>query len=72
MKISKKLYEDIARIFYSRKERILQNMDPDRVNRELNTLYAVAFDLSEYFKNDNGRFDRQKFMKACGYENIML
>lgn len=50
MKTSKRLYEDIAEIFYSRKERILQNMDSDRVNRELNTLYAVAFDLSEYFK----------------------
>jgi hypothetical protein len=29
-------------------------------------LASIAHDLANYFETDNARFDRAKFLKACG------
>ena len=32
------------------------------------TLDQIASELADYFEQDNPRFDRDKFIKACGIE----
>lgn len=32
------------------------------------TILDIVSDLSDYFASDNERFDRGRFMKACGIE----
>lgn len=31
------------------------------------TVEEIAFDMADIFAKDNPRFDREKFLKACGF-----
>jgi len=58
MSVSKKDFEAIAKIIgeYSW-------VSPD-------TFEGLANDLADYFKTQNHLFDRRRFMKACGYDEV--
>ncbi len=52
---SKKDYEAVAGL-----------LDSMRGDYDAVTLEAVADGLAEYFGQDNARFDRERFIEACG------
>ena len=31
---------------------------------------SIALDIAAYFKGENPRFDKDKFLKACGLEDV--
>jgi len=57
--MSTKNYVEIARIFAG-DYAIAENDDARRA------VVGLALSLSDYFKRDNPRFDRVRFLKACG------
>lgn len=50
---------------------IATNARLDAVNRNstdgIEAVYGMALDMSDYFATDNPRFDRAKFLAACGF-----
>jgi len=38
----------------------------DKAGRDVS--YEIASELADYFENDNPRFDRLRFLEACGFE----
>lgn len=67
----KKDYELIASSLHRCKMVNCQQLEGNRVKREAKNamLRLVATDLATTLKDDNPRFDRQKFMKACGLDS---
>lgn len=55
MSLSRKDYEAIAEILM-------------HSNKFETPHYFIANELSTYFASENGRFDKARFMKACGVE----
>lgn len=60
--MSRKDYIEVADII--RVQNDLATTDPER-----GQLTRIARDLAGFFARDNGRFDRQKFLSACGITN---
>lgn len=54
--MTQKDYELIARVLSTTKE----------LGYEQPTIYRIAFDLADALALTNARFDRVKFLKACG------
>lgn len=61
---SRKHYKAIAKII--NEEKICLDADPDTCSLAINVVSDIASDLAVYFQQDNPRFDRKKFMTACG------
>ena len=61
--MTKKHYEAIASI-------IECNTMGQHVTTPGKILDNIAEDLADYFATDNPRFDRDKFMIACGFDHI--
>ena len=59
MAMSRKDYNKVAEILAT------ANINADH-EAATNTLMNVASDLALYFKQDNARFDRSRFLTACG------
>ena len=59
--MSRKTYIEAAAILAG--ERALARDDHER-----RTIDNIARSLADMFKQDNGRFDRQRFYAACGME----
>lgn len=64
---SRKDYIAIARAIEAERNRIRQSMDPSQhsVGMLIGT-QAIAEELCRVFAQDNPRFDRRKFLDACG------
>lgn len=63
MATSKKDYEAIAAIFADQ-----TTADPTNTNSPEQTMRLVlARQLATYFEQDNPRFDRSRFMRACNF-----
>ncbi len=63
MSMTRKDFEAIASIIKEFK----QNIDPHLLTT--NTyINMMVRDLSNYFKQSNSAFDKERFMKACGYD----
>lgn len=61
--MTKKDYIKIAKIIaYNREHRRLDQEEASRI------IYSLALDMSQMLHNDNPRFDRDKFMSACGFD----
>lgn len=65
--MTRKHYERIAAVIAIRVNRA-SAMDPNRVDvgARISEIYSVANALANTFREDNARFDRETFMKACG------
>lgn len=48
-------------------EIIKKNNTKEKVSARLVCL-DIAYDLQKHFAKDNSRFDRVKFIRACGFE----
>ena len=61
--MTRKDFETIAKII----KNIKDNIDP---NLMMTNIYFkdMVDNLSDYFKQSNSAFDKERFMKACGYE----
>lgn len=57
--MTKKHYEAIANIIVSQY---------DNANINDYGRYRIACELADYFASDNPRFDRARFLEACGVE----
>jgi hypothetical protein len=55
--MTKKHYEAIASIIANK----VKNPSHNKI-----TLYVVATEMSHYFQNDNPKFNRARFLTACG------
>lgn len=68
--MTKKDYELIAGALW-RSDRALQLKDKDKVKRAARTemMRLIATDLCATLANDNPKFDRSRFLKACGIED---
>ena len=62
--MTKKHYEAIASKI--NKERLLRL--EKKQTGALASLYFLSKDLADYFVQDNPRFDRARFLQACGIE----
>lgn len=62
--LSKKHYEAIAVII----EKYKSGVSGPVVSADVFQIFAdnLCQDLADYFKQDNPRFDRERFLKACG------
>jgi hypothetical protein len=62
--MTKRHFEAIARIFALRAGFDMSTIDYDN---GYNTAVArLANDMADYFETENPRFDRDRFMEACG------
>lgn len=57
-KMTKKHYKAIAKILFN----------GNRDDKYAFVIYPIMQDLANYFAQDNPRFDRERFLEACGYE----
>jgi len=57
--MTKKHYEAIAEVIND----VIRPYDERAVQ---NLVYDVTNDLADYFESDNPRFDRDRFLTACG------
>ncbi len=57
--MTKKHYQAIAVILLHHKKCIDSGFEPKQ---------TIAHDLADYFTTDNPRFDRSRFLEACGIE----
>ena len=72
--MTKKHYEAIARILADVLEHEQDDFDPQAHGVNFTTYYYiqdVARQLAEYFASDNPRFDRARFLSACGVERCL-
>lgn len=58
--LTKKHFEGIARIINAKQVTMTEKAAKD-------ALYVIAYDLGTYFKQQNERFDHERFMEACGF-----
>jgi len=56
--MTRKHFEAIAKV--------LANYNCDSVASQADTIDCVAHTLAQYFKQDNPRFNKALFLKACG------
>ena len=63
---SKKHFEAIAKIVRDAKTDLKSAPNATVARDEVHAM--IAEDLSEYFASQNPRFDRSRFLKACGLE----
>ena len=61
--MTKKHYEAIAKVIYNR----VVLCEGNKI--VLAGLYYTTVDLANYFAKENPRFDRRRFLKACGIES---
>ncbi len=59
--MTRKDYIAFAKIIRAHRERWL-----DEDCGECPPILAIADDMADLFSNDNPRFDRQRFLQACG------
>lgn len=64
MSMSKKDYVAIAAILKCKIENASAADEPTKLYR--NGVISTAFDLAGYFAASNDKFDRARFLKACG------
>lgn len=65
--MSKKHYEAIASLLKQRRDNEAGSRAQGAGTRAaVATIDAVALDLAGYFAADNQRFDKSRFLKACG------
>ena len=64
--MTKKHYEAIASIL----ERMHPDEDSLSYQYELSRFTELAERLADYFATDNPRFDRVRFLTACGIEQV--
>lgn len=60
--LTKKHFEGVARVI--RGKVIGCPKDSDRYAQA----YTIAYDLAVMFKDENDRFDHDRFMEACGFD----
>lgn len=60
---TKQHYEAIAKII---KQEIEWSESYQTEGVRTNTCKHIALDLAQYFESDNPRFDRKRFLEACG------
>jgi hypothetical protein len=67
--MTKKDYIKFAKMIAEEKERIVRD-EPMLDTRELLTdeLLTVSHKIARLFADDNSRFDRSRFLRACGLE----
>lgn len=63
--MTRKHFEAIANAI--RQHRELCSEKPKR-NAGLATLESLAWDIAGFFEGENPRFDRARFLRACGVE----
>ncbi len=72
MPCSKKDYVAIAAIFHSEQERVMPQDKTETglaVHRALEAKrYLLTARIADYFAANNPRFDRSRFLKACGIQ----
>jgi hypothetical protein len=61
--MTRKDYEAIA-------ERIAQNAEKYQYDRGADIVAEIAEDLAEIFADENPRFDRDRFIDACGVYSL--
>lgn len=68
MSLSRKNYEAVARILKTEVDALAARtrISDDSVWEVETVLAALSHDLANYFETDNARFDRAKFLAACG------
>jgi len=69
MSMSRKDYEAAAEVI-ANAMKYADEKTPVRRTETVNTLREMASGLSSMFGRDNGRFDRDKFMTACGLGTV--
>ena len=60
-KFSHKHYEEVAKLFDN-----FSIIGGRSINREIKLLRLVISDFANMFEKDNEKFDRARFIKACG------
>lgn len=63
-----KHFKDIAKIIRKPVQEIDNEFSYENQELPRVILIQLACDLADYFKGENPRFDKDKFMKACGIE----
>lgn len=64
--MTKKNYEAIAQTISDEFEATMSKSSPDFIRGAAYGVEETAKSLADYFKRDNPRFDREKFLAACG------
>lgn len=65
---SKRDYTKIASVIKDERTRITRSIHSDVVVTVGASTRRVANALADYFQEDNPRFDREKFLHACGLQ----
>lgn len=65
--LTRKHYHSIAEIFKQNLEEI-KPIDSMLAQYGWACIACVAEELADYFEKDNPRFDRDRFLEACGVE----
>jgi hypothetical protein len=59
-------YEAIAEMVYDQHQEANQFFDESMRGIAIGIVRHMATSLADYFAKDNPRFDREKFLEACG------
>lgn len=63
--MTKKHFEAIARIIKSQRDDLVS--EQPACGDAYNVLIATAANMADYFASENPRFNREKFLTACGF-----
>lgn len=64
--MTKKHFEAIAQTLRDEFEATLPSADPEFIRGAAYALEETAKSLADYFARENPRFDRDRFLTACG------
>jgi len=66
---SRKDYEQTAKVIRDKKECVCidEFTNEDEYYMKLGVLASVAGEFASVYSQDNPKFDRDRFMKACGF-----
>lgn len=67
MAMTRKHYAQFAQIIKDEQE-ALEVLDPNMASVAKASTFIMANKMATIFAQDNPRFDRDKFFKACGYD----
>jgi hypothetical protein len=72
MSMSKQHYTAIANHFFRQHDKAVKELNRKELTHQeyaliTNTLFAIASGMAADFSNDNARFDRTRFLSACGF-----
>lgn len=67
--MTRKHFEKVASVLAIRVQRIRENdiSSPEAKVAKSQEVYAIANALADAFSTENPRFDRQRFLIACGF-----